>query len=183
MGAEVETCYIYALKDPRDGKYRYVGKSVNPEGALSRYASKASRDSRRRKYRWIAELNEEGMEPIIEILEEVPNQKDVWRPRKRKWSLDLKLEGHPLLSGQGGHTKAHFEGDATALWRNLKRENPFLRDGEILLGLARGEIEWPEYFQARLRKEREDIEKAREFLDNVGKANPADIELGDRSLR
>lgn len=56
---------VYVLKDPRDGRCRYVGMSRRPqERFLSHLADPTSRGMRQ----WIAELGSVGAEPVMAIL-------------------------------------------------------------------------------------------------------------------
>lgn len=57
--------YIYALRDPRDGRVRYVGKSVNPK---ARYGKHLREVRSTPKCRWIEELKAEGLKPELVLL-------------------------------------------------------------------------------------------------------------------
>jgi len=69
-----ETTFIYALKDPRTNKIRYIGKANNPNERYSNHINKC-RDKNTHKRNWINNLREEKLRPVLEILEEVPIDK------------------------------------------------------------------------------------------------------------
>lgn len=100
---EIETTFIYALKDPRDGEIRYVGKANRPKGRLSAHVSKARqrRGGGSRKDRWIWALLWMNLKPELVILEEVP--KAGWCMAERRWVRKLQTEGSRLLNiSEGG---------------------------------------------------------------------------------
>lgn len=59
--------YIYILKDPRSDIPRYVGQTRYPEQRLKGHLSDHSNDD---KHAWFDELCNEGLHPVIEIIEE-----------------------------------------------------------------------------------------------------------------
>jgi hypothetical protein len=84
--------YIYALKDPRDGQIRYVGKTDRkPEQRLKRHLSDPSQEMEP----WVSNLRGEGLIPLLEVLEEIPKPYDwsiaeIWWIKeglKRGWNL------------------------------------------------------------------------------------------------
>lgn len=56
---------LYALRDPRDRRVRYVGGSTRPRARLRQHVEAPSS---RRVQEWIAELAAAAMRPILEIL-------------------------------------------------------------------------------------------------------------------
>ncbi len=95
------TIYIYALKDPTTNEIRYVGKTNNP---TNRYAGHLSdKNNRLHKTRWINTLKENGLLPVIEILECA--SRDNWKERERYWIKKCRSEGANLtnisIGGEG----------------------------------------------------------------------------------
>ncbi|WP_375295369.1 GIY-YIG nuclease family protein [Nitratireductor indicus] len=71
--------YIYALKCPRTGKVRYVGKALNPERRFQQHI----RDCRRSncaKDRWVRSLLSDGLKPVMTLLEFA----DDWEEAERR---------------------------------------------------------------------------------------------------
>lgn len=78
---------VYKLIDPRTNKVMYVGCT---KLKLSRRLTNHVADTKRfydRKSQWVAELLEERMRPIIEIIEEC-NESN-WREREKYWMLQF----------------------------------------------------------------------------------------------
>lgn len=65
----METVFIYALKDPRNGAVRYIGKSKNPEKRMRGHLRSKPGTH---KAHWIMELTAIGITPLLEILDRVP---------------------------------------------------------------------------------------------------------------
>lgn len=57
---------IYVLVDPRDGKIRYVGSSINPH---VRFSNHLRATENRRKSLWLLRLKRAGFTPAIDIIE------------------------------------------------------------------------------------------------------------------
>lgn len=69
---QVYTDHIYKLKDPRDDSIlgvRYVGKTNNPQGRYTAHIS--LRETNQDKNDWIQGLLDEGLLPIMEIIETI----------------------------------------------------------------------------------------------------------------
>jgi len=112
-----ETTFIYALIDPRTDKIRYVGKSNNPQKRLCSHLSKTIDTP---KGRWITELKELSLQPIMEILEEVAA--DDWSDKEKQWIRKLTTEGCNLTNrnpgGQGPY--CHREEIKKQISRTMK---------------------------------------------------------------
>ena len=72
--------FIYALKDPRDGNVRYVGRSFAPE---KRYKAHLREGGDTHKARWIKQLMDLKSQPELEILECVAASD--WSEAERRW--------------------------------------------------------------------------------------------------
>ncbi len=76
---------IYGLLDPRDRCLRYVGKThKRREFRLAEHVMKALEGQAGLVYDWIRNLQDEGGEPVIFVLERIPAGLD-WRLAERYW--------------------------------------------------------------------------------------------------
>lgn len=94
-----ETVSIYAMIDPRDGKYFYVGASVSPKQRINGHISKPSN---RTVKAVIDELLALGIKPTYTILETVPFSERV--EKERRWIAKCYEDGHPLKNILGFDT-------------------------------------------------------------------------------
>lgn len=88
--------FIYALIDPRTDAVRYVGKSDKPRTRLRQHIRAASGGANSRLYQWIRELLAAGLEPHMEILEEVSVNE--WPDAERHWMEVYHGRGCQLLN-------------------------------------------------------------------------------------
>lgn len=89
------TTFIYALKDPRSDKIRYIGKANNPEERYHNHINKC-RDKNTHKRNWINNLRQEKLKPILEVLEEVPI--DQWKDYEKMYIRKYLNEGCDLMN-------------------------------------------------------------------------------------
>ena len=93
--------YIYALIDPRDNTPRYIGMTKNVYFRLERHIKdKKTKD----KAAWIAELEQLGMHPELEILETIEamsNIDDFASEREKYWIDKFLQSGTSLLNVLG----------------------------------------------------------------------------------
>jgi len=89
------TTFIYALKDPRDNKIRYIGKANDPHERYSNHINKC-RDKNTHKRNWINNLRNEKLRPILEILEEVPIEE--WKEFEKMYIKTYSDEGCDLMN-------------------------------------------------------------------------------------
>jgi hypothetical protein len=89
----METTFIYALEDPRDSIPRYIGKSNDPDKRLRGHINEAARNTDKKrtdhKNNWIRSLLKDGIEPVVSILDEVP---------EAEWEFWETYYGHLFLS-------------------------------------------------------------------------------------
>jgi hypothetical protein len=90
----METGYIYALIDPRDGAVRYIGQTTGP--LLKRRAEHYYSPTNQYTRKWIAELREAGVRPDIKALEEVAI--DDLDSREFYWIVACRERGADLLN-------------------------------------------------------------------------------------
>lgn len=75
---------IYALRDPRDGRIRYVGKSLHPRQRLNVHVYHAKcGDRKSHLYTWLRGLLANGRRPEQIILEW--STEKTWQESERKW--------------------------------------------------------------------------------------------------
>lgn len=65
----MKTVFIYALKDPRDGAVRYIGKANDPSFRFRRHLRAVEGTH---KANWIRQLRGLSLIPVLEILDEIP---------------------------------------------------------------------------------------------------------------
>lgn len=104
--------FIYALRDPRNGKVFYIGESVNPikRWIDHQYQRKFCATYNRKLASLLQELWIQGFRPMLQIIEKC---QDNWRERERFWISDHRRRGFHLLNvdcggrarsgGQVGH--------------------------------------------------------------------------------
>jgi group I intron endonuclease len=100
-GEKVGITYIYCLKDPNTLEIRYIGKSNNPNKRFIQHKI----DSKNYKIKfyknnWINQLLNIGLEPILEILEQVSINN--WKEREIYWIAYYKNLGFKLTNLTNG---------------------------------------------------------------------------------
>ena len=85
--------FIYTLTDPRTNQIRYVGKSNKPSKRLSCHLGRTEKNH---KYSWLKQLDNEGLKPILDIIDEVPN--DEWRFWEQYWISQFRTWGFDLTN-------------------------------------------------------------------------------------
>lgn len=111
---------IYALRDPRDGFYRYIGKSSKGLRRARAHACKSKRKENKKKTAWVNELQSEGLTYEIIILEEVTqsvlNEREVW------WISFYRPFGMLFNVSNGGTYEADAQAGGFASWAGLTPE-------------------------------------------------------------
>lgn len=67
----VLTTFIYVLKEPDTGAIRYVGKSCDPK---RRFRMHLTVTAPCHKTNWITSLRLRGLQPVLEVIDEVPSR-------------------------------------------------------------------------------------------------------------
>jgi hypothetical protein len=93
----MNTTFIYALIDPRSLECRYVGKANNP---YERYCQHLIDKYPCHKTNWIKSLLNNGLNPILQILEQCDIS--IWEERERDWIAFEKKIGCNLTNGTKG---------------------------------------------------------------------------------
>jgi hypothetical protein len=98
---------IYALVDPRDGQWRYIGKSVN---WLARpYAHYSERRRCAPKDQWVRCLEELGLFYEVEVLEYLPSEQGL-DEAEREWIAAARRVGAPLTNLTAGGRRRRGRG-------------------------------------------------------------------------
>ncbi len=92
-----DTTSIYALRDPRSDEVRYIGKTDDPHRRWRRHKTEQGQTPR---HKWLQTLQELGLEPILEIIEELPASK--WAERERFWIAKYLDQGCNLVNLTAG---------------------------------------------------------------------------------
>lgn len=118
------TTHIYALRDPRDGRVFYVGKSFAPLRRLRNHISqiKAARTYNIGFAKWLESLLSNGFKPMLHFLE-VCHEFE-WKQREKYWIAEYKRLGHPLLNvSPGGFGKPMGVGHPCPDWWRVEFGN------------------------------------------------------------
>ena len=92
-----ETIYIYSLKDPRDRRVRYIGKTNN---LTRRYEQHRYSSGECRRERWLRGLFDKKMKPVMEVIEECTAEE--WKEKERYWIAFYRLLEDDLLNVSDG---------------------------------------------------------------------------------
>jgi len=99
--------YIYGLRDPRNGEFRYIGKSIDPKIRSRQYCSPAEcRHHKSHCSSWCLALLAQGLRPVLVVLEVCPPGSPWWL-REQYWiaegrRLGWRLTNHSLGGEAGG---------------------------------------------------------------------------------
>jgi DNA-binding XRE family transcriptional regulator len=85
---------IYALKCPKNGEFKYIGKSTS---GLNRPKSHLALSHNESVRLWVEELREEGLCPLIDVIEECSQEEDLLS-RERFWISYYLGLGLPLMN-------------------------------------------------------------------------------------
>ncbi len=91
--------FIYALKDPVSGAIRYIGKTDDLELRLRFHISDSKRQNNHKAH-WIMALLAKGLQPILEIIDQVPMAE--WQAAEAAYIQFFKEEGCNLANGTPG---------------------------------------------------------------------------------
>lgn len=89
---------IYGLADPRDGRIRYVGRTVNVDARL--VAHQGARTENTAKRSWIAELRRAGLAPTLKQLETCTEES--CGTVEQRWISRFRTAGECLLNVSAG---------------------------------------------------------------------------------
>lgn len=104
--------HVYTLSDPRDDTIRYVGMTCNPHTRLLKHiATPAARTKRK----WIHDLQDSGLKPVMTIIETLDDLEQAKR-QEQDWIHYYCEQGTPLTNAfirtptdrQSGKGTLHF---------------------------------------------------------------------------
>jgi len=100
--------YIYSLVCPLDGQVKYVGKANDPKGRFRKHKSLGDTNTgdNSDKNEWIKTLLDQGLLPILEIIEEVDVTE--WKAKEKFYVRQFKENGIKLFNICGGGNGATF---------------------------------------------------------------------------
>jgi hypothetical protein len=147
--------YVYALADPRDGRYRYVGGAYGNANRMNEHVPGCPTKSLRA---WLPELHAAGFAPLRRVLLRLERREHVFSAERAVWDM-IKAAGHPLLNARPGYTaagewqaalteeqqlaRAWERWDACAPEREAKRKRRIARSLGMPAGLdAAGRLAW-----------------------------------------
>ena len=90
---------IYRLIDPRDGRIRYIGKTV--ETLNDRLSNHLYTKENNQRGNWIRLVLRDGYKPVIESIEIVPPDED-WKAREIYWIKWHRDNGFDLVNATDG---------------------------------------------------------------------------------
>lgn len=130
-----KTTFIYCLRDPETNEIRYIGKADNLKHRFQVHMSDR-RDTYKR--RWINALQERGLKPLMDILEEVPYE--IWEEREIYWIDFYRSQGcHLTNTATGGSGGGEFPPEVRAKISAKRmgiKHKPTSEEGRRNMGLA-----------------------------------------------
>lgn len=98
----MQSTYIYGLRDPRDWRIRYIGRTAWPFAKrMSSHLHVRNPRHYTRRENWIQKLISIGLKPTMEFLECVPGN---GFESERNWIAKFRNMGHELVNGNDGGT-------------------------------------------------------------------------------
>lgn len=88
---------IYALTDPADNLVYYVGQTCKPQRRFAQHL--AARHHKGSKAAWLRRLEQQGQQPIMQILEFVESE-EAASAKEQEWIHHFLQKGMPLLNAQ-----------------------------------------------------------------------------------
>lgn len=98
IGHMINTTFIYALKDPRTGEIRYVGKADKPKSRLQHHIKGST--PKTHKECWLFSLRQAGLRPALEVLDEIPTTQ--WKFWEREYIRIFRALGFRLTNLSDG---------------------------------------------------------------------------------
>ena len=114
--------FIYGLTDPRTGKVRYVGYSVDPNKRLTDHLRQARRTTSSHRTAWLRQLFKLELRPELVILEKTTT--DRAQEREIYWIQDFRVHGERLTNqsngGEGQNGYKHSAATKAKIGASLK---------------------------------------------------------------
>ena len=96
----MNTVSVYVLIDPEVNEVGYVGKTTNLKKRLNRHLNESKGSTSSHKKAWIKSLLKKGVEPKIEIIDEVLSGE--WKFWEKYWIEQMKAWGFRLTNETAG---------------------------------------------------------------------------------
>ncbi len=112
MSQDDQDHFIYSMKDPRDNLVYYIGRTDNPSERYKHHIGGYSSNERMNK--WIEQLIENGLLPIMEIVEAVKGR-ELGKKQEVHWIKLYSSKLAPLLNLKGL--------DAESIYNPLIKDN------------------------------------------------------------
>lgn len=113
---------IYGLKDPRHGKFCYVGQAVDTNVRLQQHLDGKHLHGNVSKALWIEDMKKDGVAPELVVLQECATFQEA-DAAEREWIRKLIEEDHPLLNiadgGAGTRSASKLRGTRKRDWIEL----------------------------------------------------------------
>lgn len=112
--------YIYSLICPLDGKVKYIGKANNPKDRFRKHKNLGDKNKGDNilKNKWIKELLDQNLLPILNIIEEVDVSE--WKAKEKFYIKLYKEKGFELFNICGGGNGPSFGNSGSFTGRPVK---------------------------------------------------------------
>ena len=121
MNTKDRPTHIYALRDPRDNRVRYIGKTINKNARMS--VHRTAPPGQHRFGLWLKELRGVGLCPVMEVVETVPTGHD-WCTREMYWIAYWRSQEPDLTNtANGGQTATTLKQSELTVARRLESIN------------------------------------------------------------
>lgn len=123
-----KTFSIYTLSCPNTGAVRYVGATINVKERIRCHIKDAKKYKSSLVHRWIISLLDEGLMPIIEVVDN--GDAGTWQEKEKYWIQRLLDEGCALTNSTDGGIHYKFfrrifelQDDDNGCWHGVIGEN------------------------------------------------------------
>jgi hypothetical protein len=114
-----QTTFIYALKCPKTGDIRYIGKSNNPKQRFYGHL-RTDKTASSHKVNWVQSLLNSGLKPVLEILEEISIKE--WKEKERYYIAKYRKK-YRLTNCKDGGEGLDNKGNQTSFKKGTKSWN------------------------------------------------------------
>jgi hypothetical protein len=109
---------IYGLRDPRDGRIRYIGCTLVPPAVrLASHISAAGGHPGERRWAWLNELRLAGLKPTMTVLESFEGDHEEASAAERFHIAAARAAGLDLANATGGGVGRRRTPDEMRVWR------------------------------------------------------------------
>ena len=101
--------YIYYLIDPITKIVRYVGNTKNPKSRYRQHLKDAEKKQNTEKQKWIIELKDKKMTPLMEIVKEIENDVEARKEEEKEVVKHIQTVFNIHMPGKGSKSTAHYK--------------------------------------------------------------------------